>query len=160
MILIDNSIQGLLKRYALEHGEDPEWVDQIFRGKSGALRPIIRHARGHATHLHIRFFNPIAQESARRAHELLAKHRLVSPLRTYITHRVKKGETLGMIAKKYGTSVPALKSANGLRNSKIRERSNLRVPATTGVKIAKDRVAIPARRPPPPRRSTATATVL
>ena len=41
---------------------------------SGALPPIIRHAPGHATHLHIRFYSPIAAETGRRAYAALLRH--------------------------------------------------------------------------------------
>lgn len=43
-------------------------------------------------------------------------------------YKIKKGDTLGLIAKKYGTSVSNLKSLNGMGNSTlIREGKNLRV---------------------------------
>ena len=60
-------------------------------------RPIIRHAPGHATHIHIRFYNPIAQETARRCHSLLLAAKLTSAPQSYISHKVKKNETLGMM---------------------------------------------------------------
>jgi LysM repeat protein len=71
---------------------------------------------------------------------------------------VKKNETLGMIARKYGVTVPRLRAANGLKSSLIRAKSVLRVPvATRGPVRTAERVRIPARRPPPPR-SNASAT--
>ncbi|MCH2110324.1 MAG: penicillin-insensitive murein endopeptidase, partial [Polyangiaceae bacterium] len=54
MILIDHSVQRLLRKYAETQGEDPEWLAKIFYGRGGR-GPIIRHAPGHATHLHLRF---------------------------------------------------------------------------------------------------------
>ncbi len=47
---------------------------------------------------------------------------------TYLTHRVKSGETLGQIAQKYRTSVAAIQQANGLRGSTIRVGQVLRIP--------------------------------
>jgi LysM repeat protein len=159
LLLIDRSIQVLLEQYAREQGEDPAWLSSIFRGVPGEQRPIIRHAPGHATHIHIRFFNPIAQETARRCHPLLLEAKLTQAPQSYISHKVKKNETLGMIARKYGVTVPRLRAANGLRSSLIREKSVLRVPvATRGPVRTAERVRIPARRPPPPPRSTASAT--
>jgi murein endopeptidase len=158
LILIDHSIQLLLEQYALEQGEDREWLSGIFRGAPGQLRPIIRHAPGHATHIHIRFFNPIAQETARRCHALLIEAKLTSAPQSFISHKVKKNETLGMIARKYGVSVPRLRAANGLKKSLIREKSVLRVPvATRGPARPAERVRIPARRLPPPRKAVADA---
>ena len=150
LILIDRSIQLLLEDYAKHHGEDPSWLAGIFRGVPGKLRPLIRHAPGHATHIHIRFFNPIAQETARRCHASLLQAKLTHAPQTYITHKVKKNETLGMIARKYGVTVPRLRAANGLKSSLIREKSALRVPvASRGPAGPGARLRVPARRLPP-----------
>lgn len=150
LILIDHSIQVLLEDYARQHGEDPAWLAGIFRGVPGKLRPIIRHAPGHATHIHIRFFNPVAQETARRCHAQLLAAKLTQAPQSYISHKVKKNETLGMIARKYGVPVPRLRAANGLKNSLIREKSVLRVPVTTRGPVATPaRARVPARRVPP-----------
>lgn len=48
---------------------------------------------------------------------------------TWRRHRVKRGETLSVIARKYGTTISALKRLNGIRNShRIREGWQLIVP--------------------------------
>jgi penicillin-insensitive murein endopeptidase len=150
LILIDHSIQLLLEDYARRHGEDPSWLAGVFRGAPGKLRPLIRHAPGHATHIHIRFFNPVAQETARRCHAALLQAKLTSAPQSYITHKVKKNETLGMIARKYGVPVPRLRAANGLKSSLIRAKSALRVPvASRGPAGPGPRLRVPARRLPP-----------
>ena len=75
---------------------------------------------------------------------------MVPPPVAYVTHRVKKGETLGMLAKKYGTTVGDIKRANGLRNNLIRAKHEYRIPKKVNPKIANPKaVAIPARRLPP-----------
>jgi penicillin-insensitive murein endopeptidase len=151
LILIDHSIQVLLEDYARQRGEDPSWLAGVFRGVPGKLRPIIRHAPGHATHIHIRFFNPIAQETARRCHAQLLAAKLTSAPQSFISHKVKKNETLGMISRKYGVPVPKLRAANGLKSSLIREKTVLRVPvATRGPVAVGPRLRVPARRLPPP----------
>ncbi|HEY3256895.1 MAG TPA: penicillin-insensitive murein endopeptidase, partial [Polyangiaceae bacterium] len=127
LILLDHGLQEPLKEYALSIGEDPEWLAQIFQGK-GAQRAIIRHAPGHATHLHLRFWNPLAQETARRCYASLARHQLVRAPVQYTTHKAKKNETLGMIAKKYGSTVRAIREANGLHSSLIHEQAVYRIP--------------------------------
>ena len=158
LILIDHSIQVLLEDYARAHGEDSGWLAGVFRGVPGKLRPIIRHAPGHATHIHVRFFNPLAQETARRCHAFLLQAKLTSAPQSYVTHKVKKNETLGMIARKYGVPVPRLRAANGLKSSLIREKSLLRVPvATRGPVGPGPRLRVPSRRLPPPLKSTGTA---
>jgi penicillin-insensitive murein endopeptidase len=157
LILLDHGLQIPLKEYALSIGEDPDWLDAVFQGK-GALRPIIRHAPGHATHLHLRFFNPIAQETARRCYASLARHHLVKAPEQYVLHKAKKNETLAMIAKKYGSNVRAIRDANGLRSTLIHERAVYRIPVSGGVRVPQPaRVRIPARRVPPARRAPGSA---
>ncbi|HET9929856.1 MAG TPA: penicillin-insensitive murein endopeptidase [Polyangiaceae bacterium] len=155
MILIDHSIQQWLWRYAREHGEDAAWVDSLFQGK-GAGRPIVRHAPGHATHLHIRFFNPEAQETARRAHPALVAEGIVPPLVRFVVHHAKHGDTLGKIAKKYAVSVAAIREANGLRSNRIREQRDYRIPLRSETKIA----LAPELRFPPRRLPPASASAL
>ncbi len=45
------------------------------------------------------------------------------------THTIKDGENLGRIAKKYGTTVDAIKKANGMKNDNIRAGATLKIPA-------------------------------
>jgi hypothetical protein len=157
LILLDHGLQEPLKEYALSIGEDPTWLAQIFQGK-GALRAIIRHAPGHATHLHLRFWSPTAQETARRCYASLVRHQLVRAPVQYTTHKAKKNETLAMIAKKYGSTVRAIKGANGLRSNLIHEHAVYRIPLSGGVRIPHtERVRVPARRPPPARREPGDA---
>jgi murein endopeptidase len=148
LILIDHSIQQLLRDYALQSGEDPEWVSSVFDGVPGSLRPLILHAKGHDNHLHARFFNPIAQETARRAWEPLVRLGFAKGTTGFTVHRAKKGETLGMLARKYGTTVRAIQTANGLRGTLIRARASYRIPRR-GKLAAPQKVVIPARRLPP-----------
>jgi LysM repeat protein len=160
LIFIDHSIQALLKEHALSIGEDRAWVDGLFGG-SGE-RAIIRHARGHATHIHVRFFNPVAQETARRSYSALVARGIVPPVQSYLSHRVKKNETLGKIAKKYGVSVDAIKRANRLKKSLIREGRSYLIPvAHPRPAPPAQRLAFPPRRLPPEasRRASAETSV-
>lgn len=151
MILVDQSIQTLLEAYALSAGENAEWVHSLFHGGAGGLRRIIRHAPGHATHLHIRFFNPVAQETGRRVAPILHELGLHKAPPSFIRYRARHGDTLGKIAKRFHTTVPALKSANGLRTSKIRENRDYRIPVSPGKSPAKSQAASPPLRFPPRR---------
>ena len=55
------------------------------------------------------------------------------------THTVKKGETLGAIARKYGTTVSAIQAANGMRagNTSIQIGQKLKIPAKGGTQVKK-----------------------
>ncbi len=152
MILIDHSIQTLLEAYALSAGENAEWVRSLFHGGAGGMRRIIRHAPGHATHLHIRFFNPVAQETGRRVAPILHELGLRKAPPSFIRYRARRGDTLGKIAKRFHTTVPALKSANGLRTSKIRENRSYRIPVgpKKGPAISPPLRFPPRRIPPEP----------
>ncbi len=139
MILVDQSIQELLQKHARSIGEDAAWVDGLFHGARGQ-RAIVRHAPGHGTHFHVRFFNPLAQETARRAYKHLVAHGLVPPVQDYVRYRAKKGDTLGKLAKRFGTSVISIKQANALKKNLIREKQVYLIPS-------RDK----RPRPPPPR---------
>jgi murein endopeptidase len=148
LILIDRSVQLLLKQYALSIGEDGAWIDRIFERVEG-VRPLILHAKGHATHIHVRFYSPIAQETARRAYDLLLAHRIIQPPSYYVRHRAKPGETLGMIAKKYGTTAAVLKQINGLRSSVIRANREYKIARRGHARPPSGPLLVPARRLPP-----------
>lgn len=45
------------------------------------------------------------------------------------THKLKSGETLSSVSKKYGVSIAELKKANGLKNDNIRAGATLKIPA-------------------------------
>lgn len=45
------------------------------------------------------------------------------------THKIKNGENLGSIARKYGVTVSAIKKANGMKSDAIRAGATLKIPA-------------------------------
>ncbi len=147
LILMDRSIQRDVGQYAVDHGEDRDWVDQIFDG-TATLPPLVRHAKGHATHIHVRFYNPIAQETGRRAYDILLKRRLIQPPSYFVRHKVKEGETLGHLARKYRVPAKAIQQANGLTSSLLRASRDYKIPQRGGVKAC-PRALIPLRRTPP-----------
>jgi len=161
LILIDRSIQNLLRHFALEQGEDPELVREIFDGSPGK-RAIVLHARGHADHIHVRFFNPVAQETGRRAGPTLLQMGLLrSPVKSrgpapanMIVHRVVKGETLGMIARKYGVTIKEIRAANGMLSDRLKPKQELRIPkAPPPAQPARNKA--PAKAKAPARSSSA-----
>jgi murein endopeptidase len=156
LILIDLSVQRILKAYAKEIGEDPAWLDQIFQVGGKSQRPIIFHAKGHATHLHVRFYSPAAQELGRRAYRVLLARHLITPPTLHITHTTKPGETLSHLALRYKVTPEAIKKANAMTNDLVRVNKPYKIPQTGGVPVP-ERVAVPARRVPPTPTTVASA---
>jgi murein endopeptidase len=111
LILVDRGIQAVLQRYALSIGENAAWLSQVF-GR------IVRHARSHRDHFHVRFYSPRSQELGRRLQPLLA----LRPEQNLTVHVVRAGTTLGQIAGRYKTSPAAIRRANKL---KLSSRLNL-----------------------------------
>ncbi len=145
-IFVDRYIQRYLFSHAVEIGEDRDWLDDIFGRKTAGKDAIIQHVRSHRDHLHVRFFNPRAQEWGRVAYPLLVKAKLApGPV---VTHRVRNGETLSHLSRRYGTSTRAIRRANGIRGSMIRAGRRYRIPVR---KIPSESapILIPARRLPP-----------
>jgi len=64
-VFMDRGIQALLRDYAQSLGEAPEWLDSLFESRA-RRDTLFRHARGHATHLHVRFLDPAAEKTGRR----------------------------------------------------------------------------------------------
>lgn len=148
-IFIDHSIQRLLRDHALAAGEDPAWLDRVFGGESTTERPLILHEEGHDTHIHVRFFNPIAQETGRRLYKHLIAHKKISPPVYYVHHKVRRGDTLNRLASKYGTSIKTIKRANGLKSNTIYAGRKYKIPRRGGVIPTAAALDIPPRRLPP-----------
>jgi penicillin-insensitive murein endopeptidase len=127
MILLDQSLNRVLEEFALQQGEPREWVESIFHARNG--RPaIVRHAPGHATHLHLRFFNPLAQRSGRRLMPLLVEQRIVAPPQQVLTHVARNGDTLAKLAARYGTTMQAIRQANSMRTYQLVAGATYRIP--------------------------------
>jgi murein endopeptidase len=153
-IFVDRSIIALLYRYAREgEGEDVDWLDDVF-GR-GERKGIIQHEKRHKDHLHVRFFNRVAQEKGRIVYPVLVEAGVVGP--PMVRHRARRGETLGHMASAYGTSVSAIKAANGLRSSRLRAGRSYLVPVR---RVDRDDTptAVPPRRLPPSLSTEAAIT--
>lgn len=148
VILLDTRIQRLLYKYALSIGEDKDWLDRIFQFSRGYRDALVQHVRGHRNHYHVRFFNPVAQELGRRAYPLLVKAELMPPPIYTVRHVVRKGQTIGHLASRYGTSVRAIQHVNGLRTTLLRAGRAYRIPVKAAVAQPAP-IVIPARLLPP-----------
>ncbi|MCY1015651.1 penicillin-insensitive murein endopeptidase [Pyxidicoccus sp. MSG2] len=121
MVLVDKRVRQVIYNYAVSIGEDKAWLDSLFNdGPNG----VVRHARRHRDHFHVRFHNPRAQELGRRVQPLLA----LQPEYNVTTHRIRNGDTLGGIALKYGSTVSMIKKANRMRSNFLRAGQRLSVP--------------------------------
>ncbi|QRO02688.1 penicillin-insensitive murein endopeptidase [Archangium violaceum] len=144
MILVDKRVMKVLYDYALRKGENKEWLDSLF---NAGAKSLIKHARRHRDHFHVRFFNPRAQELGRRVAPLLA----MQPDQNIVMHRVRSGDTLGAIALRYNSGVERIKKANRMRGTFLRLGQVLAVPLRgpcTRCPIPPP-VVVPPRRLPP-----------
>ncbi|HSD25939.1 MAG TPA: penicillin-insensitive murein endopeptidase [Vicinamibacteria bacterium] len=151
-IFVDRSIISVLYAHALKEGEDRGWLDDVF-GRSGD-KGLIQHVRRHKDHLHVRFYNPRAQEQGRIAYPVLVETGAAPP--PTVKHRVRRGETLGGLARRYGTSVSAIRAANGLRGTRLRAGRSYTIPIRR-VPPDEGPVVVPPRRRPPAPVTTASA---
>jgi murein endopeptidase len=144
-IFVDRTVIATLFRYAREEeGEDVGWLNDVF-GR-GERKGIIQHERRHKDHLHVRFFNGVAQEKGRIVYPVLVEAGVVGP--PMVKHVARRGETIGHIASRYGSSVSAIKAANGLRGTQIRAGRAYLVPVRR-VRADGVPIVVPARRLPP-----------
>ncbi|MCY1078320.1 penicillin-insensitive murein endopeptidase [Archangium lansingense] len=144
MILVDKRVQKVLYDHALRKGESKEWLDSLF---NAGAKSLVKHARGHRDHFHVRFFNPRAQELGRRIAPLLA----LQPDKNIQMHRVRSGDTVGGIALRYNSSIQSIKKANRMRGYFLRIGQVLAVPLRgpcTRCPVPPPLV-VPARRLPP-----------
>jgi murein endopeptidase len=144
LILVDRRIQAVLRAYALAIGEDARWLGQIF-GR------IVRHARSHRDHFHVRFYAPRSQELGRRIQPLLALGPDQSSTALYV---VRAGNTLGQLAARYKTSVVAIRKANRIQGrSVLRLGQHLVIPLRSNCTVCPlpPPLAIPPRLLPPER---------
>jgi penicillin-insensitive murein endopeptidase len=151
-IFVDRSLIAVLYAHAIAEGEDRDWLNDVFGRSSG--KGIIQHERRHKDHVHVRFYNPRAQEHGRIVYRVLVETGVAPP--PTVKHRVRRGETLGGLARRYGTSVSAIRAANGLRSTRLRAGRSYTIPIR---RMPPDGgpVLVPPRRLPPEQVATASA---
>jgi LysM repeat protein len=148
-ILLDLRVQRLLYNYALKIGEDKAWLGGVFQVARGNPKATVVHVVGHRTHYHVRFYNRTAQELGRRVQPLLVKLGKIKPPVYTVAHRIRAGETLGHIARRYGSSIRAIQQYNGLRGTLIRAGRTLRIPLKGASAPLAGPLVVPPRSLPP-----------
>lgn len=118
-LFIDWRVQKLLYAYARDFAkEPPERLARLFqhpRGRNTRVG-VIRHARGHRNHMHVRFFSPEAVAAVRTYFEVTGQ----SPVRTVPRfHKVRRGDSLWKIAQKYKVSIKQLARWNHIRRNAV-----------------------------------------
>jgi LysM repeat protein len=150
MVLIDKRVQGWLQAHALASGESKEWIKALFHDqKEPRQMAVVRHEPGHVAHMHVRFSSPKARRAGVAAYDRLQAAGLVVPKVQSLSHRVKQGETLSGIARKFGIPVQRIKSLNHLQSNLIRVGQELSLQQAVDILGARDAVGVPARRRPP-----------
>ena len=120
-VLVDKRIQARLYAYALEQGEDQAWLDQLFHAGAQSL---VRHARRHRDHFHVRYFAARSQELGRRIQPLLSKQ----PDQNVVVYRVRSGDTLGALATRFNSTVKLIQKANQLTSAALSLGRTLHIP--------------------------------
>jgi penicillin-insensitive murein endopeptidase len=162
MILVDHTVQRLLVDYAAASGEDPALLDEVFQIRGKNARAAIRHIKGHDNHIHFRFYNPEAQAMGQRVARFVVIRRAPSapaappaPLKsssspvevatTYAPIRARSGDTLVILARRYGTTVEEIQRANGLAGNAIRAGAIYKIPQKVPPAPPKPRPSAPSR---------------
>ena len=152
-IFMNKSVQKLVKEYALSQGEDAQWLDRIFQYRSREIEPIVRAAYGHATHMHVRFYNPRAQKLGVRTYDLLADAKLIKRGHYFTRYRVQDGDSIALLAERFRTTPRSIRSINNVKSLDLQPGKLYYIP-TRGRVSRVDVVEIPERRLPPPPRSS------
>ena len=113
LAFIDYRLQGAMYKYATQkRGWTKAQMNRIMsypngRGKKTTL---IRHLRGHADHMHLRFYAP---DSIAAVDELISRYgtKILKPVPLYT--RVRSGDSLWKIAKRHRSTVKQLQKWNG-----------------------------------------------
>ncbi len=146
LVFCDRYVIRLLLDHAKQTGEDRELVRKLFSWRQETeSRPLVRHEDGHRTHLHVRFFNPIAQESGRRLYPLLKKRRLLRHPTLLLDHTVAAGETMKSVAKRYKTSQRAIRRLNKLPSNDLEPGRTYLVPKRVKLEQDPRPIEIPPR---------------
>lgn len=145
LILLDMRVQRMLYKYALGMGEEKSWLDRVFQCGRGLSNTVVQHVVGHRTHYHVRFYNAVAQEMGRRAQPLLVELNLMKPAVYTVPHVVRKGQTLGRLAGRYGTSVRAIMQANGMRTTRLTVGRTYQIPRRGSAAPPSEPLVVPHR---------------
>jgi LysM domain len=121
----------------------------VFHDGPGAHRSVIRHEPGHVAHVHVRFVSAASRQRGHELYDRLVREGYVQPGRAGLEHRVRRGDTLGGIARRYHASVRDIQAINHLRGTLIQVGRRLTISVAVPLRGVRDPIRRPARRPPP-----------
>lgn len=114
-IFSDRRLMPRLEKYArASSGLSAERLDEIFGSKKKA--GIIRHLRGHADHIHVRFDAPSSVAAVKKYIEVHGV-KAIKPLPVYT--RVRRGDSLWKLARRHRTSIKKITRWNRISRKKI-----------------------------------------
>lgn len=105
----------------------------------------------------------VPQANAEALNTYLSQKRVVAETvtkRTNLTHKVRRGDTLSRLARRYGTSIRTIKKANRLRSDVIRIGQKLRIPKEEKVVVAKVLKPLKSKDAQPKTASASTAAMV
>ncbi|MEE2789411.1 MAG: penicillin-insensitive murein endopeptidase [Myxococcota bacterium] len=118
-IFVDYRLQRPLYRYARDVRKlSAEVLDKYFEYPKGrrARRGIIRHLKGHADHMHVRFYAPHSEAAIK---EFVRRHgkKVLKPLPVYA--RIRSGDSLWRLSRRHRVSLKKLMRWNRISRRKI-----------------------------------------
>ncbi len=125
---IETQVRSETESVTIKHCMSLDVAAKMINVSDSVMRAINPEVRRWCTPPNLRSFElrvPKGRaEEFSKAYAKMDKKKLVK----WVRHRVSWGESLGAIARKYGVTVSALKSANSIRGSKIWARQMLVIP--------------------------------
>jgi penicillin-insensitive murein endopeptidase len=148
LILLDRSSHWALRSYARSTGEDAAWVRSLFvKSPPPEERLLIQHDDRHKCHLHVRFYNPIAQQAGYRIYPLAVKNGIFKARRYYVPGWAKRDDTFEQFLTRYRMSPSSFQSANGSR--RFRPGASYKILRFGPVDPGEGPVVVPPRMLPP-----------
>lgn len=148
LVLLDRASHWPLRSYARSIGEDPRWVRSLFvKGPPPEGRLLVQHDDRHKCHLHVRFYNPIAQQTGARVYPLAVKNGLFEARQYHVSAWAKRDDSFESFLARYRLTPTSFRAANGAR--RFRAGSSYKILRFGPVDPGEGPVVVPPRMLPP-----------
>lgn len=121
-IFMDRSVQRIIYEYALSHGVDRAYLDQLFSNSKGSL---VKHVPNHVDHMHVRFFTPWSTLAAHIGESETQKRTVIEMAQqAYLPKRVNyyvqgTESSIDSLAKSFGVTGGDLCRWNQIRGNTV-----------------------------------------